>query len=216
MRKALNENPAVQAGVVAVLLIVFVFILFTRVLGGGGAEEAPPPAEGTAVPATGGAASANAAIPAPETGVEPPATAESPAGDPLAAAANAGEFVPGPGLPRAVVKAYADGKAVVLLITRAKGIEDRRLGDQVDQLRSRDDVAVFTTSARGIARFSRITNGLSVDRAPALVVLRPRRASVGGPPQASVSYGFRGAQSVQQAVRDALYRGRSDIPYHPE
>ena len=214
MRKALNENPAVQAGVVAVLLIVFAFILFTRVLGGGGGGGEAAPAD-SATP-SGAAPAATQTLPAPETGVEPPATAESPRDDPLVTAAGSGEFVPGPGLPRGVVKAYADGRAIVLLITRAKGIDDRRLADQVDQLRSRGDVAVFTTSARGVARFSRITNGLNVDHAPVLVVVRPRRASASGPPQASVSYGFRGQQSVQQAVRDALYRGRSDIPYHPE
>ena len=211
----------------AVLLIVFLFILFTRVIGGGGDEESTAAPETAAAPVTdaapappadpsGADSSATEALPVPETGVEPPATAGVAAGDPLAAAAASGEFVPGPGLPLRVVKAYAEGNTVVLLITRADGIDDRRIAEQVEQLRSRADVAVFTTSARRMARFSRITNGVSVDRAPALVVLRPRRASAAGPPQASVSYGFRGAQSVQQAVRDALYQGRSDIPYHPE
>jgi len=214
VRKALNENPAVQAGAVAVLLIVFAFMLFTRVLGGGGEE--PAPADTATPPASGASPAATEALPTPETGVEPPSTAESPVGEPPTAAPASGAFAPGPGLPRGVAKAYEDGKAVVLLITRAAGIEDDRIGDQVDQLRARDDLAVFTTSARGIARFSRITNGVNVDRAPALVVVRPRRASAAGLPQASVSYGFRGSQSVQQAVRDALYQGPSDLPYHPE
>jgi hypothetical protein len=49
---------------------------------------------------------------------------------------------------------------------------------------------------------------------PALVVVRPR-GSGGDAPQATVSYGFRDAQSVAQAVRDALYTGRDDRPYHP-
>jgi len=211
VRKSLNENPAVQAALIAVLGIVFAFILFTRVLGGGGGEQAPGATESPASTAP----SAAPALSTPEAGAAPAAAAE-PAEDPLAAAASKGAFVAGPGLPQEVVSAYADGKAIVLLITRANGIEDRRIGEDVDRLRSRSDVAVFTTSARGIARFSRITNGVSVERTPALVVVRPRRASEGGPPLASVGYGFRGPQSVQQAVRDALYEGRSDIPSYPE
>lgn len=204
MRKALNENPAVQAGVVVVLLVVFAFILFTRVLGG---EEAPP-VEDTAQPAA--AVDGTAALA--DSASVPAATAP----DPLAEAAAAGEFVAGPGLPQKLVSAYADGKAVVLLITRGKGIDDRRLAEEVGALRSREDVAVFTTHAKGIARYSRVTSGVQVDRTPALVVLRPRKASAGGPPLASVSYGFRGPQSVEQAVRDALYQGREDLPYYPE
>jgi hypothetical protein len=45
-------------------------------------------------------------------------------------------------------------------------------------------------------------------------VVRPRDLS-GGVPQASVSYGFRGPDSVEQAVRDALYDGKSNLPYYP-
>ena len=30
-----------------------------------------------------------------------------------------------------------------------------------------------------------------------------------------MSYGFRDSQSVVQAVNDALYDGRDDVPYHP-
>lgn len=209
MRKALNENPAVQAGLVVILIIAFVFIFFTRIMGG---KDAPPSEVGA--PAVAGSTVPGAsAVTTPEPGTVPSGGA-TPAADPPAAGSP--EFVAGPGLPQEVVKAYADGKAVVLLITRAKGIDDRRIADEVDRLRSGGDVAVFTTSAQGIARYSRITNGVNVDRTPALVVLRPRRASEGGLPLATVSYGFRGSQSVQQAVRDALYQGRSDIPYYPE
>jgi hypothetical protein len=46
------------------------------------------------------------------------------------------------------------------------------------------------------------------------VVVRPKRLS-GQVPEAQVSYGFRDSQSVLQAVHDALYKGRDDIPYYP-
>ena len=34
-------------------------------------------------------------------------------------------------------------------------------------------------------------------------------------PAATVSYGFRGPASVEQALEDALYKGPKDIPYYP-
>jgi hypothetical protein len=30
-----------------------------------------------------------------------------------------------------------------------------------------------------------------------------------------VSYGFRGPQSVLQAVKDAQYKGKTNLPYYP-
>ena len=30
-----------------------------------------------------------------------------------------------------------------------------------------------------------------------------------------MSYGFRNSQSVVQAVKDALYKGRDNLPYNP-
>ena len=55
---------------------------------------------------------------------------------------------------------------------------------------------------------------VGLNRVPALVVVRPKDVA-GAPPQAQVSYGFRSSQSVVQAVRDALYKGKDDVPYHP-
>jgi hypothetical protein len=49
---------------------------------------------------------------------------------------------------------------------------------------------------------------------PALVVMRPRQLS-GGVPQATVDYGFQTPQSIDQAVRDAAYKG-PEATYHPE
>jgi hypothetical protein len=45
--------------------------------------------------------------------------------------------------------------------------------------------------------------------------VRPRRLTE-GTPTASVSYGFRGPDSVYQAVRDALYKGPTNLPYYPK
>ena len=53
-----------------------------------------------------------------------------------------------------------------------------------------------------------------MDRAPALVVVRPRKES-GSVPQAQVSYGFRDSDGVVQAVHDAVYGGPDDLPYSP-
>jgi hypothetical protein len=226
VRRALNENPLVQAALIGVLAIIVGFLLLTRVMNrNSGAEEsaattdpaaaAPAATDSAAAPPEStdpaAAAAADAAAPSTDPSATPPAAA-----DPATAAAAAGEFVAGPGLPAEVVKAYADGKVVALLIVRENGIEDRKVRAMVETLRSRGDTAVFVTPAATIARYSRITQGVDVERVPALVVIRPRKVTEGDTPVAAVSYGFRGPDSVDQAVRDALYAGRKDIPYYPE
>ncbi len=70
------------------------------------------------------------------------------------------------------------------------------------------------THAAGISRYAKITEGVDVTQVPALVVVRPRQLA-NGTPTATVSYGFRGPDSVEQAVRDGLYRGPSNLPYYP-
>jgi hypothetical protein len=209
VRQAINENPIAQAAVVGLLVIAVAFLLLTRVLnqssGGEGSESA-----------TESSAAASPTVPeaAPPTAAPSDAAAPSAPTAPVAGAPG-GDFVAGPGLPESVVKAYDDGQAVVLLVTRKAGIEDKRLKAMVGSARSVGKVAVFTTNARGIARYSRIASGVDVSRVPALVVMRPRKLS-DGVPQASVSYGFRGPDSVEQAVRDALYDGKTNLPYYPK
>jgi hypothetical protein len=117
-------------------------------------------------------------------------------------------------VPRGLLRAYRHGKAIVLLVRRAGGIDDALVRDSVERLRSEPWVEVFVTEARGIARYAWLTQGVDVSELPALVVLRPRGLTH-GVPTASVSYGFRGAGSVSQAVEDALYRGPANRPYHP-
>ena len=212
MRKALNENPVAQIAVLGVLAVLVGFFLLVRMSGkSGGDTSASSPAASDASTAPALADSAGtSAVPSPATGSDealaPPASPSD---------ASAGEFVAGPGLPAAVVKAYKDDKTVVLLVLRHRGIDDDQLREHVERQRGRSEVALFVTNAAHIARYSRITQGVKVDRVPALIVLRPRHLAH-GTPTASVSYGFRWPESVDQAVSDALYKGPRDLPYYPK
>ena len=219
MRKALNENPKVQAGVIAFMLLAGV-LLFMKM---SKKEEAVPaggvPAASTAA-ATGaagtgaGAAPATAPVTTPTVAPAPGTTAAALPSVPTSSGTVTPEaLIPGPGLPEDVARAYASGKAVVLLIVRNGATDDELVRDSVYQI-SRSGVSVFVAPASDVARYSRITQGAGVNRVPALVVVRPRRVS-GDTPQATVSYGFRSTASVVQAVDDALYGGRDDVPYHP-
>lgn len=229
MRKALNDNPVAQIAVLGVLAVLVGFLLLTRVAGksGGGDSSATSPTA-TGTPATSAPAdgSGTSTVPSTAAGTTPTATSSDQAPStpsdgatvpPTGSVSDAavGKFVAGPGLPASVVKAYADDKTVVLLVLRHRGIDDDQLRRNVERLRGRSDLALFVTNAGHIARYSRITQGVSVDRVPALIVLRPRHLTH-GTPTASVSYGVRGAESVDQAVRNALYKGPSNLPYYPK
>jgi hypothetical protein len=227
LRKAINENPVVQIVVLGGMAIVVGFLLFTRVLSSGSSEEAaaptdsatPPAAESSAAPATGAAPTTPAPTTTPPaTGAAPPATGAVPSATEAVPAAPTpttaeGEFSAGPGLPKPVVSAYDDGKAIALFIEKRKGIDDKALVDSVEQLRSRDDLALFLVPAKDVSRYARITEGVDIDRVPALVTVSPRRVS-GRVPEATVSYGFRGPDSVRQAVEDALFDGKA-VTYDP-
>jgi hypothetical protein len=215
MRKAINENRTVQLAVLGGLLLVGALFLLM-----GKKEEAPPPSTS---PAAG--SSVTAGTPSPSVAGASPATSST-AGATAAASVTTGAtvtaspttvspdaLVPGPGLPRPVISAWNHGDAVVLLIAKGGATDDRLVRSSVEAL-SEPGVAVFVADAGRIARYSRITQGVGVDRVPALVVVRPKRLS-GGTPQATVSYGFRDSQSVVQAVDDALYSGKDDLPYSP-
>ena len=214
MRRALNENPVAQIAVLAVLAVVIGFLLLTRVANQSDGGE-PSTTSSTASPAI-DSASSNASDSATGSAEVPSTLAPESEGAAVPSVNDApvGEFVAGPGLPAPVVKAYADDKTVVLLVLRRRGIDDDRLRRDVERLRGRSDLALFVTNAGHIARYSRITQGVNVDRVPALIVLRPRQLTQ-GTPTASLSYGFRGPESVDQAVRDALYKGPRDLPYYP-
>ena len=210
MRRALNDNPVAQIAVLGLLAVVVAFMLMSRA-GHSGSDSAATSGAPAPADTTGAATS-----PSPALETTPPSTGSVavPPTTGTAAGAPAGEFVAGPGLPAPVVKAYADDKTVVLFVFRHRGVDDAAVRSSVEQLRGRSDLAVFVTHAARIARFARITEGVDVNRVPALIVLRPRHLT-NGTPTASVSYGFQGPDSVDQAIRNALYKGPSDLPYDP-
>ena len=208
MRKALNDNPVAQLAVLGALAVIVAFLLITRVAhksGDSGSTAASPTTPGAPV------------TPAPtDSTAVPPATDPSTTAPPVAAGtAPVGEFVVGPGLPAPVVKAYADDKTVVIFVFRHRGADDSAVRSSVERLHARSDLAVFVTRASHIFRYARITEGVDVNRVPALIVLRPRRLTH-GTPTASVSYGFQGPDSVNQAIGNALYKGPSNLPYYPK
>jgi hypothetical protein len=202
MRKAINDNPMIQVAVVGVMIAAAGLLFMTRM------KKEEPVVEPGAV--------AGAPVVA---GAAPPADGVVSA-VPLAAAPAATAVVspealkPGPGLPAAVVSAWESGDAVALLIVRESSTDDRLVRDAVGAISGRSDTTVFVVPANRIARYSRITQPVDVNRVPALVVLRPKRLS-GKTPEATVTYGFRTGQGVAQAVQDALYSGKTNVPYFP-
>ncbi len=225
MRKALNENPMVQIAILAVGVIAFGLILMMS-MGGGGSDVAPDdpgavvpesatsessaPADvpgasaATATPSTPtpdaapSGSAGTATSPSTSTPTEPPAGAGS--------SSSADGMLPSKGLPQDVLVAFAKDDAIALLVTHPKSLSGRQMKSAVRQLESRNDVATFLVDSDKIARYSRITSGVSVSRVPALVVIRPRKLT-DNVPTASVSYGFRDKDGIEQAIDDALYKG---------
>jgi hypothetical protein len=200
VRKAINENQLVQVGLIGLLAVIVGFLLLTRVMNKSSGGEAPP-AETTPAAVT------------PEAATPAPAEATPP--DPAFGADATEAFEAGPGLPSSIVDAYDAGKTVALLVVRTKGIDDRALRLTSIALATRPEVKLFVVPAKHIARYSRIASGVDVERVPALVVISPKKLAKGGLPNASVSYGFRGPASVVQAVKDAEYKGKTNLPYYP-
>ena len=213
MREKLNSNPIAQVALIAVLVAAAAYML----LGGGGGEESEGSTAATstttaattssAAPASGEASTAGAATAtAGEAGgTEVSGATEAPAALPAS--------VPTPPPPAPVSAAYKANKAVVLLVVRDGGIDDRLARSSASRLASDSRVALFVVRARQISRYAAITYGVDVQNVPALVVVSPRHLS-GHAPQASVSYGFQTPGSVVQAVHDAIYKG-PETTYHP-
>jgi hypothetical protein len=190
MREKLNDNPLAQAAVVGVLLLLAVVFLMSS--GGKGKEE-----KGSAEGAGGSVTVAAPAEAGSPTDLPPP---------------SAGVGAPPP-LPGAVTSAFDAGDTIVLLFVRDGGIDDRRVTRAVDGVSSMSGVATFVVPAKRIARYAAIAQGADVSRVPALVVVSPKRVDA-AIPKASVHYGYQSPESVEQAVIDAGYRGRT-LPYHP-
>lgn len=203
MRKAINENPMVQIGLLAVMGVLGIVVFMSTRGGTPPAEEATPAA--TATSADPAAAPTDAAAPVPAAPAPEAVPAEPAASTP---------FEAGKGLPAGVVNAHESGDVVVLLVMQSGGVEDEPVEQDVESLESRGDTSVFVTDAKHVSKYSRIAEGVTLDRVPAIIVLHPLDGKVAGGdpppmPEASVAYGYRGSESVTQAVNDALYDGKS-------
>jgi len=196
MREKLNENPLMQVAVIGVLLVVVGVFLMSSMGGGGGSEEEEAESGATAASVTSESAS------------------EAPAGLSAALAmvsqASASSAHP---LPHDVTAAWEANKTVVLLFVHDGGIDDRLVRQATDGLASLPQAATFVVPASKISRYAAITEGVGVNRVPALVVVRPKHVHQ-TIPTASVSYGFQSGQSIVQAVIDAGYKGPT-LDYHP-
>lgn len=195
MREQLNNNPKVQMGAIAALLLVGAIFLLTTM--GGGGEEAESGGSSIATTAPGEGA-------APSPGEAPPPEANSGAGSPALATQP---------LPKPVMDAWNANQTVVLLIVHDGGIDDDLVKLASSSLDGMAGVTTFSVPATQIARYAAITQGVGVDRVPALVVLRPKKLDQ-AVPTASVSYGFRDGAAIEQAVIDAGYKGPT-LEYHP-
>ena len=225
MRKALNDNPMAQIGVIGILALVVGFLLITQ-MGGGSSTSTSTTTAASVAPDTSVAPTDSSATATTPTSTVPSTSASTATPDasssatapvaPAAAPALApGKFVAGPGLPSPVVNAYKSDKVVVLLVVRRGGIDDDAVKASVERVSGLQDIALFMTNAGHVSRYSRIASGVNLDRVPALIVLRPDKLTH-GTPTAMVSYGFRGPESVAQAIADALYKGPRDVPYYPK
>jgi hypothetical protein len=165
MRQAINENRTLQLVLVGVLVLAGGF-MFLKVTRGSGSETATTSAApGTTVaPATGTAATD------PATATATP-TVDPTTGQPVSTAAPTGtasvppNLVPGPGLPKSLLSAYHHGKAVVLLVRRAGGIDDNLVHGSVDLLGSSSvapHIKIFVTRAQHISRYTWLTQGVDV------------------------------------------------------
>jgi len=202
MREKLNSNPLVQMAVIAVLLVgAGIFLLGS--MGGGeeeGAAESSTPSSSEVAPSPG------------VEGAAPEATAAAGLSSALAmvSQATAGTAKP---LPRPVIDAWRANRTVVLLFVHDGGIDDALVEAASDRLAALPAAATFVVPAKKISRYAAVTEGVGLDRVPALVVIRPKQLDQ-TIPTASVSYGFQSGASVVQAVIDAGYKGPT-LEYHP-
>ncbi len=200
MREQINNNPVLQLGLVAVLLVVAGFLLLTSM--GGGEEEEPSTTSTATIETPEASASLTVTTPTEgEAGAAPPTSVGSVSP------------IPKPRLPRPVHQAIEAGRTVLLLVVKKGGIDDARVEDAVEALASRPRVATFVVPVDQAPRYTAITQPVHLERAPALIVVQPQRLSR-GVPTASINYGFQSIATIVQAVVDAEYRG-AELLYHP-
>ena len=207
MREAINNNPVVQVAVLGGLAVIVGLFMMMN-MKKGSSDSASTDSSAASTPATSSPSATGA------TSTAPPSAGSAPTAPPTSGSVSPDALVPGPGLPRPVITAWKRGDTVVLLVVRPHGIDDRLVRSSARSLSGEPGVAVFVSRADKVARYSRITQGVALSQAPALVVVRPKRVS-GSVPEAQVSYGFRDSQGVVQAVHDAVYSGKDNLPYSP-
>jgi hypothetical protein len=216
MRDAINNNPKVQLGVIAALVLLTAVVVLPSMMGHKSSGSSGTTTNTVSAQATtpNGSVDVTAQTTQPVPGATSAAVPGATGVVPPAATVNPEALVPGPGLPAPLIDAWKQGKAVVLLVVRNHGIDDRMVSRSVRSLSSDSQLSVFVVHANRVARYSRITQGVGVSQVPALVIVRPRKVS-GSVPEAQVAYGFRDSQTVVQYVHDALYSGKDDLPYSP-
>src|SRR5215218_979995 len=161
MREALNSNPIVQIGVIAVLLVAVGLFMMMNLHKGSSSSSTSTTSAPTPATSSSSVVGASAVPASPEVSSASVAGAPPAAGGVGLAAAGAAvtpeSLIPGPGLPRPVIKAWKGGDAVALLIVRGSGIDDRLVRGSVRSLSENAGVAVFVAKAQDIARYARIT-----------------------------------------------------------
>jgi len=194
MREQLNNNPILQLAIVGVLLLGGGFFAISTM--GGGGEEAEEPAPTTSTALT--------TAPAGEAVVPATASALPPAGATSGAASR---------LPAPVLRAWKANETVALLFVRDGGIDDRLVTRTTTGLSALPRVRTFVVPASEISRYTAVSEGVGVERVPALVVISPKHLGQQAP-TASVHYGFQSPESINQAIVDAGYKGPT-VDYHP-
>jgi hypothetical protein len=202
MREKLNENPLLQVAVIGVLLLLAGVFVLSSMGGGGGAEETETSTSSATVTGPSGSATVTTTVTAP--------SAEVPA---AGGAVSAVPEVPAPPPPSPVATALEADQIVVLLIVKPGGIDDAVTAAGALPLELQRNVALFVVPVKKIARYAAITQGVDVNRVPALVVVGPEELQR-GVASATVSYGFLSPESIAQAVIDAGYEGPT-LTYHP-
>lgn len=215
MRQALNENPMVQMAVLGMIGVAFAILLFTTVLKGEDTGAAVPPAgvaDASGAPVAADAASADVVPSVDSTLPTDPAAAGTDVAPASPEAGSVDGLLPTKGLPKDLLVAYAKDKAIALLVVDPKAKGSGKIEDFTRRLSKSKNAEVFVVAVKNIADYSRITTGVAVSQAPALVVIRPRKLTA-DVPTATVSYGFRSPRSVAQALEDALYKGEPVSAY---
>lgn len=225
MRKAINNNPIVQIGLLGVLGVLVAVVFMSNM---GGSSE-PPPAEDTTATETAAPAAAAPATAEPVAPATPAPEAAAPA-----TAAGSSSFEASKGLDARIVEAHESGDVVILLVVKKGGLDDGALlsrtvgpvegtpvgwADVYDSstpgFEPQGPTTLFVTSNTNIGKFSRVAEGVALDRVPAMIVIeppkgKPAKGESAPMPEASVTYGYRGPESIRQAVDDILYTGKTD------